>query len=107
MDPIVPTVDGSNCPSANVSNVQARQAAFSMLLTKGLIRVSLPVLPNADFSVIGISDPYSCPETTPTQLALFRRPLPSTNLPFLTTVMWDGRESLPGNSLVDNLRHQA
>lgn len=107
MDPIFRTVDGANCPSADVSTLQARQSAYSMLLSKGLIRISIGVPGEADFSVIGISDPHNCPETTPTQLAMFRRPLPSTNLPFLTTVMSDGRESFAGNTLEQNLRHQA
>ena len=107
LDPIFRPVDGANCPSADVSTVSARQSAYSMLLTKGLIRISLPVPANADFSVLAVNDPNDCPQTTLNQLALFRRPLPSTNLPFLTTVMWDGRESFAGNTLADNLRHQA
>ena len=106
-DPIFRPVDGANCPSADVSSLSARQAAYSMLLSKGVIRVSLPVPANADFSVIAVNDPHNCPETTPMQLALFRRPLPGTNLPFLTTVMWDGRESPAGRSLHDNLKQQA
>ncbi|MGI9102324.1 MAG: hypothetical protein ACR2IF_07740 [Terriglobales bacterium] len=107
LDPIFRPVDGANCPTADVSTVQARQAAYSMLLNKGLIRVSIGVPATADFQVIGIDDPYACPETTTAGLALFRRPLPGTNLPFLTTVMWDGRESQPGQSLHDSLKHQA
>src|SRR5205085_3266421 len=74
---------------------------------KGLIRVSLPVPTNADFHVISVQDPNNCPDTTANQLALFRRPLPSTNVKFLTTVMWDGRESFAGNSIEQNLKHQA
>lgn len=106
-DPIFRPVDGANCPSANVSTLPDRQAAYSMLLKKGLIRVSLPVPANADFTVIDAQDPNQCPETTTSQLALFRRPLPGTNLPFLTTVMWDGRESPSGRSLHDDLKQQA
>src|SRR5262249_24991802 len=30
------------------------------------------------------------------ELSLFRRPLPTTNLKFLSTVMWDGRETFAG-----------
>lgn len=107
LDPIFRTVDGANCPSADVSTVHARKAAYSMLLKKGLIRVSLPVPDNADFRVTAVADPHGCPETTSNQLALFRRPLPATNVSFLTTVMWDGRESLVGKSLNDDLKHQA
>jgi cytochrome c peroxidase len=98
-DPIFRPVDGANCPSADVSTVAARTSAYSLLLNRGLIRMSLPVPAHADFSIISIDDPYSCPETTTTQPALYRRPLPSTNLRFLNGIMWDGREP--------NLRTQA
>jgi hypothetical protein len=40
-------------------------------------------------------------------MGLYRRPLPATNLRFLTTVMWDGRESPAGRSLFDDLMSQA
>jgi len=106
-DPIFRTNDGANCPSADVSTVAARKVAYSLLLNKGLIRISLSVPATADFQLTDIQDPYSCPQTTPTQPAMYRRPLPSTNLPFLTTVMWDGRESPKGRSLEANLTQQA
>jgi hypothetical protein len=38
---------------------------------------------------------------------MFRRPLPSTNLGFLSTVMWDGRETVKGQSIRDDLATQA
>ncbi len=107
LDPIFRPVDGADCPSADVSTVAARQQAYSMLLAKGLIRVSLGVPNGAEFSVSDINDPHNCPDTTPSALALFRRPLPACNLPFLTTVMWDGRESFSGQPLQFNLGHQA
>lgn len=106
-DPIFRTNDGANCPSADVTTVQARRQSYSMLLNKGLIRVSIGVPGNAEFAVTGIDDPHNCAETTPTGLALFRRPLPSTNLPFLSTVMWDGRESPKGQTLEADLAQQA
>jgi cytochrome c peroxidase len=40
-------------------------------------------------------------------LSLYRRPLPATNLRFLTAVMWDGRESVPGQALSQDLMTQA
>jgi cytochrome c peroxidase len=106
-DPIFRTVDGANCPSADVTTLSARRKSYSMLLNKGLIRVSIGVPGTAEFAVTGIDDPHNCAETTPAGLALFRRPLPSTNLPFLTTVMWDGRESFKGQTLNFNLSDQA
>jgi hypothetical protein len=107
LDPIFRSNDGANSPSADVSTVAARRAAYSMLLNKGLIRVAIGVPGNAEFAVTAIDDPHDCAETTPTGLALFRRPLPSTNLPFLTTVMWDGRESFKGQTLGFDLSDQA
>jgi len=92
LDPLFRTNDGSNSPSADVSTVEARRAAYSMLLAKGLIRVGIGVPPNAEFELVAVDDPYGYASAN--ELSLFRRPLPSTNLRFLSTVMWDGRETL-------------
>jgi len=106
-DPIFRPVDGANCPSADVSTVEKRRQAYSLLLEKGLIRVSLSVPTTADFSIQDIQDPYNCPETNSVTAALYRRPLPSTNLGFLSTVMWDGRETVKGAPIADDLATQA
>ncbi len=106
-DPIFRPVDGANCPSADVSTVEARRQAYSNLLNKGLIRVSMGVPDGAEFKVTGISDPNHCPQTTAAGLALFRRPLPATNLAFLSTVMWDGRETFAGKTIEFDLTDQA
>lgn len=90
-DPVFRTNDGSNSPLADVSTVEARRAAYSMLLSKGLIRIGIGVPANAEFDLIAVDDPYGFASAT--ELSLFRRPLPSTNLGFLSTVMWDGRET--------------
>jgi cytochrome c peroxidase len=71
-DPIFRTNDGSNCPSADVSTVSARRQAYSQLLSKALIRVSVGVPVNTEFRIVGIQDPYHCPETTVTNPALYR-----------------------------------
>ncbi|HJZ88148.1 MAG TPA: hypothetical protein VKN99_23400 [Polyangia bacterium] len=105
-DPIFRTNDGSNSPLADVSTVDARRQAYSMLLTKGLIRVGLPIPPSAEFELIAVDDPYGYASAS--ELSLFRRPLPSTNLGFLATVMWDGREPNPALSgLGTSLAHQS
>src|SRR5262249_45364225 len=87
LDPIFRFNDGAVCPAADVSTPQARRRAYDLLLRKGLIRIALPIPPNAEFSVVDIDDPYRC---TGAELAMFRRPLPTTNLRFLSAVMWDG-----------------
>src|SRR3954471_11268428 len=46
-DPIFRTNDGSNCENADISTLARRRKAFSLLLTKGLIRVGLPVKADA------------------------------------------------------------
>jgi hypothetical protein len=104
-DPIFRTNDGSNSPNADVSTIEARRSAYSMLLTKGLIRVGIGMPPNAEFALIAVDDPYGYASAT--ELSLFRRPLPATNLPFLATVMWDGRQTFPGQSIHFDLSDQA
>ncbi len=98
-DPIFRVNDGSNSPNADVSTVDARRAAYSMLLTKGLIRVGIGIPDNAEFELVDVDDPYDY--ATAAELSLFRRPLPTTNLKFLSTVMWDGRETFPDADSAD------
>lgn len=105
LDPIFRTNDGSNSPSADVSTVDARRAAYSMLLSKGLIRVGIGIPAGAEFDLIAVDDPYGFASAA--ELSLFRRPLPSTNLRFLSAVMWDGRETFKGETMQFNLRDQA
>ncbi len=98
-DPIFRPNDGSNSPDADVSTVAARKTAYSMLLTKGLIRVGIGIPDNAEFELIDVDDPYDY--ATAGELSLFRRPLPTTNLKFLSAVMWDGRETFPDPASTD------
>src|SRR3569833_1349393 len=103
LEPIFRTNDGSNCPSADVSTRRARARAYSMLLNMAVLRISIAMPTNAEFQIIDIQVPYDCAETTTSNPAFFRRPLPSTNVKFLSAVMWDGRETvfggIPGKSL--------
>ena len=117
-DPIFRPVDGSNCNhDIDVSTLSGREAAYSLLRTRGLIRVAIAVPPNADYRVVSVNNPYGCSETD--VISMYRRPLPSTNLRFLSTVMFDGRESSPAtgttkisysnypDSLLADLAHQS
>jgi cytochrome c peroxidase len=94
LDPVFLPVDGATSPNAAVATTAERSMAYSMLLGKGLFRIGLPIPANAQFSLVGIDDPYGF--ASPAQLSLFRRPLPPVNENFLTAVMWDGRETAPG-----------
>jgi cytochrome c peroxidase len=99
-DPIFRVVDGATCPNANVSTLSARRQAYSLLVDKGLIRIGLPMPDGVQFAVTSVSDPHHCNTdpatglTSPTAgiVSIYRRPLPSTNLGFLSAFMWDGRE---------------
>jgi cytochrome c peroxidase len=94
LDPIFRSVDGSNCNhSIDVSTLAGRSAAYSLLRTRGLIRVAIGVPANADYQVVSVTNPYGCNEAD--VISMYRRPLPATNLRFLSTVMFDGRESSP------------
>jgi hypothetical protein len=118
LDPIFRTNDGSNCDhDIDVSTVAGRSAAYSLLRSRGLIRIALSVPANRDFEVMHVHNSYGCGETQ--TVSMYRRPLPATNLRFLTTLMFDGRESStqtgtkpisftdPLNSLLFDLRQQA
>ena len=107
LDPLFRTNDGTNSPNCDMSTLQARTTACNMLLSKGLIRVGIGIPTNAEFELAACDDPYGYAEAS--ELSLFRRPLPSTNLRFLTGVMWDGREGKPDatTNLTDLLAHQA
>ena len=104
-DPIFRPVDGATSPNADVSTEAARRTAYAMLLQKGLIRVGIGVPANAEFDLIAVDDPYGY--ASDRELSLFRRPLPATNLGFLSAVMWDGRETFPEQSISFDLADQA
>ena len=112
-DPIFRLVDGAVCPNANTNGVANQHKAYALLLSKGLFRIFLPAPQGAQFTVSVASDPYGC--ETNSQYGLpagfiseYRRPVPATNLEFLTKgnivgppinpslpsipIMWDGRE---------------
>ena len=118
LDPIFSTNDGSVCDhNIDTSSEGGRRKAYSLLINKGLIRIAIQVPATAEFNVVSVVNPYGCGD--PSTLSMYRRPLPSTNLRALSTLMWDGRESSaqtgtqkitfptnPGDLLAD-LAHQS
>ena len=105
-DPIFRSNDGSNCQDATPHTLAERRAAYSLLLDRGLIRVGLDLPANAEFTVDRVDDPYGCSPGTD-DVSVYRRPLPSTNLRFLSAVMWDGRESSAATTVREDLLRQA
>jgi hypothetical protein len=117
-DPIFRTVDGSNCNhGVDVSSRPGMMSAYSLLLNRGLIRIGIAVPANADYQVVSVNNQYGCNESD--VISMYRRPLPTTNLLFLSAVMFDGRESTPATgttkilfanyptSLMNDLAHQS
>ena len=115
-DPLFAPVDGANCSSVK----QSDRAGHSLLLQNGLIRIGMQLPTKMEFTISVVHDPYGCaivPGTNggPATVSVYRRPLPSTNLVFLSTVMFDGRETIaPLNNeqtffanLIADLTHQA
>lgn len=98
--------DGSNCEGAAPNGIAAKRAAYSLLLTRGLIRVGLDVPAGAEFVIESVQDPYQCFGAS-TDVSVYRRPLPSVNLPFVSAVMWDGRESSAASLIRHDLLQQA
>ena len=94
LDPIFRPNDGAICDQGiDTSTIEGRRRAYSLLLSRGLIRITMTAPAGAEFTVLSVSNPYGCGDTS--TLSMYRRPLPATNLKFLSTVMWDGRESSP------------
>ena len=100
-------LDGANCPNGRREN----PTDHSLLLKSGLFRIALTPPANAQFAVSLVQDPYGCAITPDGSgqpvVSVYRRPLPATNLRFLSAIMWDGRETLAplnsSTSLSDNL----
>jgi cytochrome c peroxidase len=93
-DPLFASFDGANCPNNTSHNIQAH----SILLSNGLIRIPIVLPVSTQFQIRAIVDPYGCaitsdPATNRPIVSIYRRPLPTANLAFLSTMMWDGRES--------------
>lgn len=98
LGPLFRPVDGANNPDSphpEQLTLDERRDAYSMLLSKANIRVGLKIPADAEFELVAAEDPYGfvIVGDEETELSLFRRPMPTTNLKFLSAVMWDGRET--------------
>ncbi|MGC1459278.1 MAG: hypothetical protein WA825_13475 [Steroidobacteraceae bacterium] len=119
-DALFAPIDGANCPSAQTN----LPASHSLLLQAGLIRIPMPLTPpppaEPQFTISVIHDPYGCAiapneNTGQPEVSVYRRPLPTTNLSFLSAVMFDGRETIVPltlaatfrANLISDLTHQA
>jgi hypothetical protein len=93
-DPLFSAVDGANYPTAPTGD----PVSHSLLLNYGLIRIAETLPAGTQFTITALQDPYgtaiSTNATTGLQtVSVYRRPLPSSSLPYVSAVMWDTRET--------------
>ncbi len=114
-DPVFAPVDGANCPSAVTRSLtspsplgslagegsydDADPRPYSLLLSRGVFRIFLPLPSNAEFTVKVVRDAAGCninrkynrtvdEQGRTTQIiSVYRRPKVSTNLRFMTTTL--------------------
>jgi cytochrome c peroxidase len=115
-DPLFAAFDGANCPETAANG----PTGHSLLLKSGLIRIPMAVPVNAQYSMSVVHDPYGCalridPVTHVLTASVYRRPLPTASLSFLSAIMFDGRETIApltnaatfDANLRTDLKHQA
>jgi len=82
----------------DVSTPEARLAAYSMLLSRGVFRRGGAPRPNSEWELIAVDDPHGFANLT--RLVHWRRVMPTINFSLgSSTVNWDG-----GNTIGDDLR---
>ena len=120
-DPVFAPVDGSDCPNLGAAAnsfgshfVQARSQLFNF----GNFRISLPPPANPQWAAVFVSnDPTGCElsseygmnNVTNPLFSFYRRPLPATNVIYLTpggrgpvpNIMWDTREPSLASQFID------
>ncbi len=85
--PVFNLLDANN-PQMNVSTVEARRAAYSMLLSRGVFRRGGAPRPNSEWELIAVEDPHGFASVN--QLVHWRRSMPTINFPIgSVTVNWD------------------
>jgi len=86
----------ANSPVLDLSTVDARRAAFTMMLTRGVFRRGGALVANREWDIIAVDDPHGFADTT--HLVQWRRVMPTINFNVgSATVNWDG-----GNSVGDD-----
>ena len=114
-DPLFAAIDGSNCPDLP----QDKEESHSLLLERGLFRITLPWPPvttsgkpmKPDFRIEVVRDPTGC-NKKPASISVYRRPRVAANLKYIAlptgvTLMADGREpSLRSQATSAALTHE-
>lgn len=85
--PVFNLLDANN-PNMDVSTMEARRAAYSMLLSRGVFRRGGAPRPNSEWELIAVNDPHGFANLN--LLVHWRRSMPTINFPLgSVTVNWD------------------
>lgn len=102
--PLFNPLDADN-PEADLSTVEARRAAYSMLLTRGVFRRGGAPRADREWDVVAADDPHGFANLS--RLVQWRRPQPTINFPVgSATVAWDGGNTV-GTDQIAGLTNQA
>jgi hypothetical protein len=102
--PIFNPLDANN-PNADLSTVEARRAAYSMMLNRGVFRRGGAPRADRDWDVIAVDDPHGFARAN--RIVQWRRVLPTINFHLGSgTVNWDGSNSI-GTDQLAGLINQA
>jgi cytochrome c peroxidase len=89
--PVFSQLDANN-PGMDVSTKEARRAAYSMLLSRGVFRRGGPPPPNAEWELIAIDDPHGLANLN--LLVEWRRSMPTINFAVGSSIVnWDSANS--------------
>ena len=102
--PIFNPLDADN-PEADFSTVEARRAAYSMLLTRGVFRRGGAPRAQREWDVVAVDDPHGFANVS--RIVQWRRPMPTINFHLgSATVAWDGGNTV-GTDQIAGLTDQA
>jgi hypothetical protein len=103
-DPIFNPLDADN-PGADLSSVEARRAAYSMMLTRGVFRRGGAPRADREWDVVAVDDPHGFAGTN--RIVQWRRVMPTINFSLgSATVAWDDGNTV-GTDQIAGLMNQA
>ena len=90
--PVFSQLDANN-PEKDVSTPEARRAAYSMVLTRGVFRRGGAPRPDSEWELIAVEDPHGFANVN--RLVHWRRSMPTINFPIgSATVNWDAASNI-------------
>src|SRR5262245_54745237 len=102
--PVFNLLDADN-PAMDVSTVEARRAAYSMVLSRGVFRRGGALRPEREWDLVGVDDPHGFANLE--RLVHWRRVMPTINFAVgSATVNWDGGNNV-GTDQLAGLVNQA